>query len=86
MRQLSRPSLDPVALLELGARLRALRSEGILVLGSGFKANSVDVAHPASDNYVPLLLTLGAASDPSIADSSIDRMVLGNSIRSVQMT
>lgn len=125
--QLSMPSLDPAALLKLGTRLRALRSEGILVLGSGFmthsfavlgdpnlaghteafdtwandalvrgdvdalvdfrnKAPSVNVAHPTSDHYVPLLLTVGAASDPSSAVSSIDRMVLGNSIRSVQMS
>lgn len=38
--QLSMPSLDPSALLALGARLRELREEGILVIGSGFMTHS----------------------------------------------
>ncbi len=124
--QLSMPSLDPGALLGLGARLRPLREEGILVLGSGFmthsfavfrqpalvahteafdqwaadalaradvdalvgyrsKAPGAAVAHPTADHYVPLLATVGAASDPGSAASAIDRMVMGNSTRSLQM-
>jgi 4,5-DOPA dioxygenase extradiol len=125
--QLSMPSLNPRALLELGTRLRPLRAEGILVLGSGFMAHSfavfrrpelaadtaafdewavdalargdVDVltdyrakapgaaiAHPTAEHFVPLLLTVGAADDPGSAVSAIDRMVMGNSTRSVQLT
>ncbi|WP_411742604.1 DODA-type extradiol aromatic ring-opening family dioxygenase [Rhodococcus sp. IEGM 1318] len=125
--QLSMPSLEPRALLALGARLRALRDEGILVLGSGFmthsfavfrrpalaaqtsafdewaidalargdvdaltdyrrKAPGAAVAHPSTEHFVPLLLTVGAADDPASAVSVIDRMVMGNSIRSVQLT
>jgi 4,5-DOPA dioxygenase extradiol len=125
--QLSMPSLDPSALLEFGTRLRPLREEGILVLGSGFmthsfavfrqpelaadttafdewavdalargdadaltdyrnKAPSAAVAHPTADHFVPLLLTVGAADDPGSAVSAIDRMVMGNSTRSVQLT
>jgi 4,5-DOPA dioxygenase extradiol len=34
--QLSLPTHDPVRLLELGARLRPLRDEGVLIIGSGF--------------------------------------------------
>ncbi len=50
------------------------------------KAPGVAVAHPTADHYVPLLLTLGAASDPASAVSTIDRMIWGNSIRSLQVT
>ena len=124
--QLSMPSLEPAALFDLGARLRSLRDEGILILGSGFmthsfavlrdpskaahtaafdewaadaltrgdvdaladyrsKAPGAAVAHPTPEHYVPLLLTVGGASEPTSAVSVIDRMVLGNSTRSVQM-
>lgn len=41
--QLSMPTLDPAALLDLGARLRELRAEGILVIGSGFMTHSFAV-------------------------------------------
>ncbi|AEK39975.1 dioxygenase [Amycolatopsis mediterranei] len=124
--QLSMPSLDPQALLRLGQRLRRLREEGILVIGSGFmthnfavmrkpalvdytiafdtwaadaisrgdvdtltdyraKAPGADIAHPTADHYVPLLLTLGAATDLSTATSAIERIHYGNSIRSIQL-
>jgi 4,5-DOPA dioxygenase extradiol len=124
--QLSMPSLDTDALLDLGRRLRPLREEGVLILGSGFmthsfavfrhpelaahtadfdqwaadalnradidtladfrrKAPGAAVAHPTDEHFVPLLLTVGAATDPGTAVSRLDRMVMGNSIRSIQM-
>jgi 4,5-DOPA dioxygenase extradiol len=125
--QLSMPSLQPDALLDLGVRLRPLREEGVLVLGSGFmthsfavfrqpelaaattafdawtvdalargdadaladyrtKAPGAAIAHPTPEHFVPLLVTVGAADDPASAVSAIDRMVMGNSARSVQLT
>ncbi|WP_262705788.1 MULTISPECIES: DODA-type extradiol aromatic ring-opening family dioxygenase [Streptomyces] len=125
--QLSMPSLEPDTLLELGARLRSLRAEGVLVLGSGFmthsfavfrqpelaaataafdewavdalargdadaladyraKAPGAAIAHPTAEHFVPLLVAVGAADDPASAVSAIDRMVMGNSTRSVQLT
>ncbi|MFI6170662.1 DODA-type extradiol aromatic ring-opening family dioxygenase [Nocardia sp. NPDC051052] len=124
--QLSMPSLEPAALVEFGAQLRALRDEGILVIGSGFmthsfavfrrpdlsahtkafdewavdalgrgdvdaladyrrKAPGASVAHPTAEHFVPLLVAVGAANDPGSATSAIERMVMGNSIRSVQL-
>lgn len=124
--QLSMPSLNPEALLKLGQRLRQLREEGVLIIGSGFMTHSfaarrqpqlvghikafdewalhavtegdIDaltdyqtkgpgaaVAHPTADHFVPLLLTLGAANDPTTALTAINRMRYGNSIRSLQV-
>jgi 4,5-DOPA dioxygenase extradiol len=39
--QLSLPTSDPARLLRLGQRLRALRDEGILVVGSGFTTHGL---------------------------------------------
>lgn len=39
--QMSLPTLDPERLLELGRRLRPLREEGVLVVGSGFTTHGL---------------------------------------------
>jgi len=39
--QLSLPTADPSSLLALGGRLRALREEGVLVIGSGFTTHGL---------------------------------------------
>lgn len=39
--QLSLPTSDPAELLQLGARLRGLREEGVLVIGSGFTTHGL---------------------------------------------
>lgn len=44
--QLSIPTHDPVRLLAIGARLKALRDEGVLIIGSGFMTHGVGLATP----------------------------------------
>jgi 4,5-DOPA dioxygenase extradiol len=39
--QMSLPTLDPSRLLELGERLRPLRDEGVMIVGSGFTTHGL---------------------------------------------
>lgn len=43
--QLSMPGMDPAGLIKLGQRLRSLREEGVLIMGSGFMTHSFEVMH-----------------------------------------
>jgi 4,5-DOPA dioxygenase extradiol len=130
--QMSLPTQDPARLLALGARLRGLREEGVLVIGSGFMTHGLpfltremvmdnvtptwsadfdawaaealatgDVealcsyrsaapgmpyAHPTVDHYIPLFITLGAASDPEApVQTTIEGYMMGLSKRSFQV-
>jgi 4,5-DOPA dioxygenase extradiol len=130
--QLSLPTQDPTQLLELGRRLRPLRDEGVLIVGSGFMTHGLpfvtrdmllhntppswsrdfdawaadalgrgDVeelcrygsaapgmpyAHPTVDHFIPLFITLGAATDPEQpAVTTVDGYMMGLSKRSFQV-
>lgn len=47
--QLSLPTLDPSRLLDLGRRLRPLRDEGVMVVGSGFTTHNLRWANLGGD-------------------------------------
>jgi 4,5-DOPA dioxygenase extradiol len=53
--QLSMPTHDPARLVELGRRLRPLREEGVLLVGSGFMTHGLPfmTREMAVDNVVP---------------------------------
>lgn len=131
--QMSLPTKDPYRLMELGRRLRPLRDEGVLIVGSGFithglpfltrqhwldhaapppgwssdfdawagealargdvdtlaayaaKAPGMPYAHPTVEHYIPLFVTLGAATEADAAlEPVIDGFWMGLSKRSVQ--
>ncbi|MDS4014993.1 MAG: class III extradiol ring-cleavage dioxygenase [Candidatus Accumulibacter sp.] len=132
--QLSLPTHEPDRLLEIGQRLRQLREEGTLIIGSGFmthglpfltheqftgrepepawsrdfdawagealaagnieelcafasKAPGMPYAHPTVEHFVPVFVTLGAASRPDQAvQTTIEGYFFGLSKRSFQVT
>jgi 4,5-DOPA dioxygenase extradiol len=129
--QMSIPTFDPQALLDLGRRLSPLRDHGILIIGSGFlthglpylrdwsptaqppgwstdfdlwatealargdvdtlaayqsTAPGMPYAHPTVEHFVPLFITLGAASDSAApVPSVIDGYFMGLAKRSLQV-
>ena len=127
--QMSLPTHDSTRLLALGERLRDLRSEGVLVVGSGYmthglpfvdwsrpdvvpgwssdfdawaadalargdvdelarfrtSAPGMPYAHPTVEHFTPLVLTLGAATDPTApVRTTVDGYALGLAKRSFE--
>jgi len=51
--QMSLPTLDPTKLIELGRRLRPLREEGVLIMGSGFLTHGLPYLRMESTDQLP---------------------------------
>jgi 4,5-DOPA dioxygenase extradiol len=51
--QISMPTLDPTRLLDLGRRLRPLRDEGVLIIGSGFLTHGLPYLTMRAPNEPP---------------------------------
>ncbi|MGI9196693.1 MAG: dioxygenase family protein, partial [Candidatus Nanopelagicales bacterium] len=128
--QMSLPAHDPEALMALGERLRPLRDQGVLLIGSGFlthglpyltdwrpgarepgwsrdfdawaaealargdmdelarfrEAPGMPYAHPTVEHFIPLFVTMGAASDPEAApETTITGSFYGLSKRSLEV-
>ncbi|WP_327113317.1 dioxygenase [Nocardia sp. NBC_01730] len=127
--QLSMPTLDPRALMDIGRRLAPLRDEGVLIVGSGFfthnlramttddehvhaytvefdewgrealaardldavldfehKAPAAGLAHPRTDHFAPLFVSLGAGeNDLDSLRTVIDGYWFGMARRSIQL-
>jgi 4,5-DOPA dioxygenase extradiol len=131
--QISMPSLEPEELFDIGQRLRPLRDEGVLILGSGFTTHNLGLidmhrpadtpapgwsaefddwaqravssgdvdsiidfvhtapaptlAHPRTEHFAPLFVTLGASVGNSLRGRSvIDGFWYGLSKRSWQFS
>jgi 4,5-DOPA dioxygenase extradiol len=130
--QMSLPTQDPTRLLDIGRRLHDLRSEGVLIIGSGYmthglpyltadmwlnrtiptwssdfdqwaadalahgdldtlthyrtQAPALRYAHPTSEHFTPLFITMGAATNPETpVQTTIDGYLFGLSKRSFQV-
>ena len=76
--QISMPTLDPVDLFQVGRKLRPLRDQGVLILGSGFTTHNlrlIDMRKP-SDSSAPSWSTeFDAWAEQAIAERDVDGLI-----------
>lgn len=75
--QLSLPTHDPSRLLALGARLRTLRDEGVLIIGSGFMTHGLPflTREMITEGAVPSWSAdFSAWVDEALASGDVDRL------------
>lgn len=75
--QISMPTLDPQALLKLGERLRPLRDEGVLIIGSGFTTHGLPfLKDPSPAAQPPRWSTeFDAWADERFAAGDVDALI-----------
>jgi 4,5-DOPA dioxygenase extradiol len=75
--QMSLPTLDPAKLLEVGRRLRPLREEGVLVIGSGFLTHGLPfLRDPRPEAAAPGWSTdFDAWAAEALARGAVDELV-----------
>lgn len=74
--QISLPSLDPIALFELGRALAPLRDEGVLIVGSGFLTHNLRAADFGLDAVTPAwAMEFDAWAAEALAKQDVDAML-----------
>lgn len=76
--QISMPTLDPGALLEVGRRLAPLRDDGVLILGSGFTTHNlsaVNMSRPPDAAPPSWSAEFDAWADEAVASGDIDALL-----------
>jgi 4,5-DOPA dioxygenase extradiol len=75
--QISMPTLDPRRLLDLGARLRPLRDEGVMVIGSGFTTHGLPFLNDPSPGATPpgWSVEFDAWASERLAEGDLDSLI-----------
>jgi 4,5-DOPA dioxygenase extradiol len=76
--QISMPTLDPAALFDLGRRLRPLREEGVLILGSGFTTHNlglIDMHRPADSPAPEWSAEFDDWAEQAVASGDVDDLI-----------
>lgn len=76
--QISMPTLDPMALYDIGRRLRPLRDDGVLILGSGFTTHNLrlmDMSRGTDAAPAGWSTEFDDWADKTIADRDVDALI-----------